>query len=198
MVFFGGNYSQFRTTNGVAKSGMNFGYYRQSHLCKQLSLAYGIMYTKKRIDLLDKKIRWSYEYEYSDGADIHLNYNILEFNVLGSYAFQLNENVFISTVIGVGYAIFFRARSDIDASDVIMQNDPVEDYDYACAFTDLGPAIMLNSGWIKHLGIKVSMNRCYGMLIYTNYNKRLGAAGTTDLKLGEKIHSFNVVVGIYL
>jgi len=196
MVFFGGNYSQFTTTDGVGKSGMNFGFYRQSNLWKKFSLNYGIMYTKKRLDLLDKKIRLSDEYSYSENSDIHLDYNILELNILGSYAFRATEEMFINPIIGIGYALFFSPRSNIDASESIYQDNPVEDYDYRMAFTD-GPPVVFNSGWINHLGLKVSIKQYYVMMTYTNYLKMLPSAGKGDLILNEKIHSFNVLIGVY-
>ena len=195
-VFLGGNYSQFTTTDGVGKSGMNLGFYWQFRFWKKFSLHYGIMYTNKRLNLLDKKIRWSDEHSYSEGSDIYLNYNIFELNVLGSYTFQLTENIFISPIIGIGSGLFFRPRSNIDAGESIIQNDPVEDYDYRLAFTD-GPPVVFNSGWINHLGLKVSIKQYFGMLTYTNYLKMLSSAGTGDLILNEKIHSFNVLIGVY-
>jgi len=57
MFFIGGNYSELTKTKCRGKTGLNVGYYRRSHILKQLSLNYGINYTKKRIDLLNKKIR---------------------------------------------------------------------------------------------------------------------------------------------
>jgi len=114
---------------------------------------------------------------------------------LGSYSFQVSENVFISPVIGVGYAIFGFPRSNIDANKSIYQDDPVEDYDYRMAPTD-GPLITYNSGRIHHLGLKMSFKRYYGMLNYTNYLKTLSSIGASDLILNEKIHSFNFLIGI--
>jgi len=154
------------------------------------------MYTNKKLDLINKKIRWSDVHSYSERTDIHLNYNILELNLLGSYSFQLTENIIISPVIGIGSGLFFRPKSNIDASESIYQNDPVEDYDYRLAITD-GPPVVFNSGWINHLGLKVSIKRYFGMMNYTNYLKMLSSAGAIDLILNEKIHSLNILVGLY-
>lgn len=196
MVFLGCNYSQFKTTDGVGKIGLNFGYFRQSRIWKQFYLNYGIIYTNKKLDLLDKKIRWSDEHSYSENCDIHLDYNILELNILGSYAFRATKVMFINPIIGTGYALFFSPRSNIDASESIYQNNPVEDYDYRMAFTD-GPPVVFNSGRINLLGFKVSIKQYYVMMNYTNYLKMLPSAGTVDLILNEKIHSFNVLIGVY-
>jgi len=35
------------------------------------------------------------------------------------------------------------------------------------------------------------------MMTYTNYLKMLPSAGKGDLILNEKIHSFNVLIGVY-
>jgi len=196
MVFFGANYSQFTTTDGIGKTSINFGYYRQSRIWKQFYLNYGIMYTNKKLDLINKKIRWSDVHYYCEKTDIHLNYNILELNLLGSYSFQLTENIIISPVIGIGSGIFFRPKSKIGASELIYQNEPVEDYDYRFALTD-GPPIVFNSGRIYHLGLKVSIKRYFGMLNYTSYLKMLSSAGIGDLILDEKINSFNGILGVY-
>ncbi|MDD5765932.1 MAG: hypothetical protein PHW79_06790 [Candidatus Marinimicrobia bacterium] len=196
MVFLGANHSQFTTTGGIGKTGINFGYYRQSRIWKHFYLNYGIMYTNKKLDLINKKIRWSDVHYYSERTDIHLNYNILELNLLGSYSFHLTENIFINPVIGIGCGIFFHPKSKIGASKLIYQNEPVEDYDYRMAFTD-GPPIIFNSGQVNHFGLEVTIKRYFGMLIYSNYSKILSSAGIGDLILDEKINSFNGVLGVY-
>ncbi|HOD62246.1 MAG TPA: hypothetical protein PKG96_09130 [Bacilli bacterium] len=197
MVFLGGNYSQFKTTDGVGKTGMNFGYYRQSRIWKRFYLNYGIMYTNKKLDLINKKIRWSDVHYYSERVDIHLNYNILELNALVSCKFQPTEKMFISPIIGVGHAIFFKPESEIHGgSHAIYQDEPVEEYDYRFAFTD-GPPIIYNSGNIIHFGLKGAYKRYFSILTYTNYLKMLPSAGTGDLILNEKISSYNFLLGIY-
>ena len=196
MVFLGTNYSQFTTTDGIGKIGLNFGYYRQSRIWKQFYLNYGIMYTNKKLDLINKKIRWSDVHYYCERTDIHLNYNILELNLMGSYSFRLTENIIISPVIGIGYGAFFYPKSKIGASELIYQNEPVEDYDYRMAFTD-GPLIFFNSQSIYHCGIKASIEKYYMMLNYTNYPETLESIGSIDLVLNEKINSFNILLGIY-
>lgn len=196
MIFIGSNYSELTTTKGKGKTGLNVGYYRKSHILKQLSFNYGINYTKKRIDLFNKKIRWSDEYSYSKKANIHLNYNIFELNILANYFFTLNENISIGPVVGVGYAFFPASRSEIDAGENLMQDEPVEEYDYKCGFTD-GPPIITNSGQIYHLGTNILIGKYFGMLTYTNYIRTLSSAGVSDIILDEKIHSINMLFGIY-
>jgi len=224
MFLTGGNFSQFTTANCEGRIGINLGYYRQLYIWKQLSLNYGFMYSKRRIDLLNKKIRLSDGYSYSEKADIYLDYNIFELNILANYSFLLNKNISIGPVVGVGYAFFpasnseidagenlmqdigpvvgvgyafFPAsNSEIDAGENLMQDEPVEDYDYRCGFTD-GPPIITNSGQIYHLGTYILIGKYFGMLTYTSYMKILSSAGVSDIILDEKLHSVNMLIGIY-
>lgn len=197
LAFLGKNYSQLITTKGVDKVSVNFGYYRKSHLWKQLYINYGIMYSNKKMNLLKKKIRSSEEHEYYENCDIKLSFNILELNIIGGYDFNMSNNISFSPLIGVGHAIFFKPESEIHCgSHAIYQDEPVEEYDYRFAVTD-GPTIIYNSGNIIHFGLKGSYKRYFIILTYTNYLKTLPSAGVGDLILNEKISSYNFLLGIY-
>jgi len=196
MTFLGGNYSQLITTKGENKISFNFGYYRISHLWKQLHINYGFMYSKKKMALNNKKIRSSYVFEYYENCDINIIFNILELNIIGGYNFKIGDNISICPLIGAGHSIFFKPESEIQRGQGISQNEPVEEYDYEFAFTD-GPPIVNNSGTINHFGFIASYRQYFGMLTYTNYLKTLSSAGALDLILNERISSINVLMGVY-
>jgi hypothetical protein len=196
MAFFGSNYSQFTTTTGEIKTGLNFGYYRSRYLWKRLFINYGLLYTSKNIDLLNKKIRSSDEYSYYENCDIELRFNVLEFNLFTGYAFKINDYIFLSPLAGIGQSIFFKPSSEIKRGETHYQDKPVEDYDYYFAFTD-GPLIIYNSGFINHIGFKLSYKQWFGLCYYTNYVKKLSSAGVGDLVLNERINSINFLIGFY-
>jgi len=196
MVFIGSNYSQLTTTTSVIKPGLNFGYYRSENLWKRLFINYGALYTSKNIDLLDKKIRSSYEYSYYENCDIDLRFNVLEFNLLAGYSFKINDNIYLSPFVGIGQSVFFKPASEIQRGETFYQDEPVEDYDYHFALTD-GPPIIFNSGGINHIGSMLSYKRWFGLCYYTNYSKKLSSAGIGDLVLNEKINSINLIAGFY-
>jgi len=106
---------------------------------------------------------------------------------------MLNKDISVGPIFGTGYAFFPASKSEINASENLMQDEPVKDYDYMCAFTDMGGVTPKLFG---NLGINITIDRYYGMLIYTRYCNALEAAEIADLILNEKINSISAIIGV--
>lgn len=197
-IMYGINYSNYITTDGQGNTGTYLGFYRKREIGRSFGLKYGVTYTIKTPDLLDKKLLSE------DGmslytSDILGNFHFIEFSSIISYNIVSRQLFRIEPFFGIGYALNIRHAGDVRRKSVIESDDhqPFESYDYR--YADFSPfPLHRNKGYIYHGGIEIEKGRFIIDLFYSYHLFYLMVA-ESRVSLGdpgEKLHSVALVFGI--